>query len=98
MKQAAIDIGDALQKKDDYHLVVVRSTVVPGTSRNMVGKNLVSHSGKELGKDIGLVMQPEFLAEGRSIEDTFWPDRIVIGEYDERSGDVLQKLYEDFYE
>lgn len=97
MKEAAIDIGDTLQKKDDYHLVVVRSTVVPGTSRNMVGKNLVDHSGKELGKNIGLVMQPEFLAEGRSIEDTFWPDRIIIGEYDERSGDVLQKLYEDFY-
>ena len=97
MEQAAKDIGDALQKKDDYHLVVVRSTVVPGTSRNMVGKNLVAHSGKQLGKDIGLVMQPEFLAEGRSIEDTFWPDRIVIGEYDEKSGDVLQKLYEDFY-
>ncbi|MCG3215479.1 MAG: UDP-glucose/GDP-mannose dehydrogenase family protein [Candidatus Heimdallarchaeota archaeon] len=97
MKQAGTDIGKALAKKDDYHLVAVRSTVVPGTSRNMVGKELTELSGKELGKDIGLVMQPEFLAEGRSIEDTFWPDRIVIGEYDERSGETLQKLYERFY-
>jgi UDPglucose 6-dehydrogenase len=97
MKQAAIDIGKALKKKKGYHLVVVRSTVVPGTSRNMVGEHLVRQSGKKLGKDIGLVMQPEFLAEGRSIKDTFWPDRIIIGEYDNQSGDVLQKLYEDFY-
>lgn len=97
MEQAAVDIGKALVKKDGYHLVVVRSTVVPGTSRNMVGKQLINHSGKELGKDIGLIMQPEFLAEGRSIEDTFWPDRVVIGEYDEKSGDLLQELYEEFY-
>jgi UDPglucose 6-dehydrogenase len=97
MKQAAIDIGKALQKKKSYHLVVVRSTVVPGTSRNMVGKYLVEQSGKKLGKNIGLVMQPEFLAEGRSIMDTFRPDRIIIGEYDKQSGDTLQKLYEDFY-
>ena len=97
MEQAAIDIGDALKKKKGYHLTVVRSTVVPGTSRNLVGRNLSEKSRKELGEEIGLVMQPEFLAEGRSIEDTFWPDRIIIGEYDERSGDVLQKLYEDFY-
>ena len=97
MEQAAKDIGTALKKKDGYHLVVVRSTVVPGTSRDLVGSNLVANSGKQLGKEIGLIMQPEFLAEGRSIEDTFWPDRIIIGEFDERSGDTLQKLYEDFY-
>lgn len=97
MEQAAIDIGKTLVKKNSFHLVVVRSTVVPGTSRNMVGKQLKNHSGKELGKDIGLIMQPEFLAEGRSIEDTFWPDRVVIGEYDEKSGDLLQELYEEFY-
>ncbi|NPD88784.1 MAG: UDP-glucose/GDP-mannose dehydrogenase family protein [Asgard group archaeon] len=97
MEQAAIDIGKALVKKNSYHLVVVRSTVVPGTSRNMVGKQLQNHSGKELGKEIGLIMQPEFLAEGRSIEDTFWPDRVVIGEYDKKSGDLLQELYEEFY-
>ncbi|MHA1668218.1 MAG: UDP-glucose dehydrogenase family protein [Candidatus Heimdallarchaeaceae archaeon] len=97
MKQAGVDIGKALAKKDEYHLVVVRSTVVPGTSRNMVGKELEDYSGKKLGEQIGLVMQPEFLAEGRSIEDTFWPDRIVIGEYDKRSGDTLKKLYEEFY-
>ncbi len=97
MRQAGEDIGKALVNKDDYHLVVVRSTVVPGTSRNMVGKALIENSGKQIGKNIGLCMQPEFLAEGRSIEDTFWPDRIIIGEYDEQSGTVLQELYEEFY-
>ncbi|MFX1597333.1 MAG: UDP-glucose dehydrogenase family protein, partial [Promethearchaeota archaeon] len=52
---------------------------------------------KEPGKDFGLCMQPEFLAEGRSIEDTLHPDRIVIGEFDEKSGAMLQEFYEYFY-
>ncbi|MFW9938152.1 MAG: UDP-glucose dehydrogenase family protein, partial [Candidatus Thorarchaeota archaeon] len=54
-------------------------------------------SGKEPGKDFGLCMQPEFLAEGRSIEDTLNPDRIVIGEFDGKSGAMLQEFYEYFY-
>ena len=91
------EIGEALKKSDKYHLIVVRSTVVPGTTRNLVGKTITDVSGKEPGKDFGLCMQPEFLAEGRSIEDTLRPDRIIIGEVDERSGAMLQELYEYFY-
>ncbi len=97
IKSTAREIGEALKIKDKYHLVVVRSTVVPGTTRNMVAKLITEVSGKEPGKDYGLCMQPEFLAEGRSIEDTLHPDRIVIGEFDEKSGAMLQEFYEYFY-
>ena len=97
IESTAREIGESLKKMDKYHLVVVRSTVVPGTTRNLVGKIITEISGKEPGKDFGLCMQPEFLAEGRSIEDTLYPDRIVIGEFDERSGAMLQEFYEYFY-
>jgi len=97
IESTAREIGEALKQKDRYHLVVVRSTVVPGTTRNLVNKTINNISGKEPGKDYGLCMQPEFLAEGRSIEDTLHPDRIVIGEFDEKSGMMLQEFYEYFY-
>jgi len=97
IESTAREIGEALKQKDKYHLVVVRSTVVPGTTRNLVGKIITEVSGKVPGKDFGLCMQPEFLAEGRSIEDTLRPDRIVIGQIDERSGAMLQEFYEYFY-
>ncbi|MFX1255216.1 MAG: UDP-glucose dehydrogenase family protein [Promethearchaeota archaeon] len=97
VKSTAKEIGEALVKKNDYHLVVVRSTVVPGTTMNLVGRIITETSGKKLGKDFGLVMQPEFLAEGRSIQDTLYPDRIIIGELDQKSGDILVELYEEFY-
>ncbi|MFX1499064.1 MAG: UDP-glucose dehydrogenase family protein [Promethearchaeota archaeon] len=97
IESTAKEIGRALKQKDSYHLVVVRSTVVPGTTRNLVGEIISQISGKQIGKDVGLIMQPEFLAEGRSIEDTLHPDRIIIGEYDKKSGDILQEFYEYFY-
>jgi UDPglucose 6-dehydrogenase len=97
IESTAREIGEALKQKDKYHLVVVRSTVVPGTTRNLVGKIITEVSGKLPGRDFGLCMQPEFLAEGRSIKDTLLPDRIVIGEIDEKSGAMLQEFYEYFY-
>ena len=97
IESTAREIGEALKKSDKYHLIVVRSTVVPGTTRNLVGKIITEVSGKVPGKDFGLCMQPEFLAEGRSIEDTLRPDRIVIGSIDDKSGAMLQEFYEYFY-
>jgi nucleotide sugar dehydrogenase len=91
------DIGMALAVKNSYHLIVDRSTVVPGTTRNMIGKNIERESKKTMGEEFGLCMQPEFLAEGRAVEDTYYPDRIIIGELDEKSGSMLEKLYQDFY-
>lgn len=97
IRKAAQEIGDSLAKKERYHLVVVKSTVIPGTTQNVVKPILQKHSGKKCGRDFGLCMNPEFLREGSAVEDTLHPDKIVIGEHDETSGDILQSLYEDFY-
>lgn len=97
IKNSAREIGEALPKKDGYHLVVVKSTVPPGTTEHVVKPILEKNSGKKAGRDFGLCMNPEFLREGSAIYDTLKPDRVVIGEYDERSGETLEVLYRDFY-
>jgi UDPglucose 6-dehydrogenase len=78
--------------------VVVKSTVVPGTTENVVKPLLEKHSRKHCGFDFGLCMSPEFLREGSALYDTLHPDRIVIGEHDKKSGDTLDVLCRDFYE
>jgi len=97
IKNSAIEIGEALNKKDTYHLVVVKSTVVPGTTENIVKPLLEKHSNKQCGSDFGLCMNPEFLREGSALHDTLHLDRIIIGEHDEKSGDTLNALYKEFY-
>lgn len=91
------EIGDALKEKNGYHLIVVRSTVIPGTTNGLVKPILEERSGKKAGIDFGLAMQPEFLRQGSAIQDTLNPDRVIIGEYDKKSGDILESLYKDFY-
>jgi UDPglucose 6-dehydrogenase len=97
IKNCSKEIGRALNNKDEYHLIVDRSTVVPGTTRNIIGYNIEKESGKKMGKDFGLCMQPEFLREGNSVYDTLHPNRIVIGEYDKKSGDLLEEAWKIFY-
>jgi len=97
VKNSVIKIGGALNKKDTYHLVVVKSTVVPGTTENVVKPLLEKHSKKHCGSDFGLCMNPEFLREGSALHDTLHPDRIIIGGYDKKSGDTLDAIYRDFY-
>jgi UDPglucose 6-dehydrogenase len=97
VRESAAEIGKALKKKDDYHLVVVKSTVIPGATENLVRPIIEKNSGKAAGDDFGLVMSPEFLREGSAVYDTFHPDRIVIGEFDEHSGDVFEKLCKQTY-
>jgi len=96
IKDVTIEIAKVLREKDNYHLIVVKSTVLPGTSRDVVLPLLEKHSGKKVGKDFGLAMNPEFLREGIAINDFLNPDRIVIGAYDDKSRDILRKLYKDF--
>lgn len=91
------DVGKALGQKDSYHVVVIKSTVVPGTTQNLVKPILEKESGKKCGSDFGLCMNPEFLRQGSAFEDTLRTDRIVIGEHDKKSGDVLESIYKDFY-
>jgi len=96
IESSAREIGGALNKKDAYHLVVVKSTVVPGTTENMVKPSIEKSSGKRCGVDFGLCMNPEFLREGSALYDTLHPDRVIIGEHDEKSGDILESVYRDF--
>jgi UDPglucose 6-dehydrogenase len=97
IRNSTREIGEALKKKDPYHLVVVKSTVVPGTTEKVVKPLLEKNSNKHCGSDFGLCMNPEFLREGSALHDTLNPDRIIIGEHDKKSGETLEILYRDFY-
>ena len=96
VKEVSRQIGVALSKKKTYHVVVVKSTVVPGTTDTVVLPLLEQHSGKKAGTDFGVGMNPEFLTEGQAIEDFMNPDRIVLGGIDDRSVGTLDRLYEGF--
>ncbi len=97
VKTCAENIGDALKEKEDYHLVVVKSTVEPRTTMDLVLPILKERSGKIPDKDFGVAHNPEFLREGCAIEDSFGPDRIVIGVTNERSREILMNLYKEFF-
>lgn len=97
VKDTTIEIGNALRRKSGYHLVAIRSTVVPGTTDNLVRSTIEKSSQKKAGRDFGLVMQPEFLRQGSAIHDTVNPDRIVIGQYDQKSGETLMNVYRNFF-
>ena len=97
IENCAREIGKALNEKNTYHLVVVKSTVVPGTTQNAVKPTLEKHSNKICGTEFGLCMNPEFLREGSALYDTLQPDRLIIGEHDEKSGDTLEALYQEFF-
>ena len=95
---ASREIGEVLRKKDSYHVVVVKSTVVPGTTDGCVRAALESASGKKAGRDFGLGMNPEFLSEGEAVHDFLIPDRLVLGGIDDRSIDLLDEVYRPFPE
>ena len=97
IRETAEAIGEAMRETTGYQLVVVKSTVPPGTTENVVKPILEEHCGKNAGKDFGLAMSPEFLREGSSLYDVSNPDRIVIGELDERSGNCLEELCREAY-
>jgi UDPglucose 6-dehydrogenase len=97
VKKSVEDIGSAIKGAHDYHVVVVKSTVVPGTATEVVRPILESSSGRTYGEDLGLCSNPEFLAEGAAIKGTLQPDKIVIGAVDEKSGDALSRLYRRIY-
>jgi len=94
---AARDLGSALRNKDKYHLVVVKSTVIPGTTTSTVKPVLERESGKTIGQDLGMCANPEFLKEGTAIQDAFNPDKIVIGANDPKSANHLKLLYRRFH-
>jgi UDPglucose 6-dehydrogenase len=96
IRAAATQIGEVLRDKDGYHVVVVKSTVVPGTTEEVVLPLLEEASGKRAGADLGVGMNPEFLREGAAVRDFMEPDRIVLGGIDDRTVAVLAEVYAPF--
>src|SRR5271165_1736251 len=88
-------IGKALRNKSTYHLVVLTSTVMPGSTAGEIKSALESASGKRCGVDFGLCYSPEFIALGTVIRDFYYPDFLLIGESDPRSGEMLSDIYKN---
>jgi UDPglucose 6-dehydrogenase len=97
VKAAASQIGACLPR-DRFHVVCVKSTVVPGTTTDVVGPLLEAASGLKAEIDFGLCMNPEFLAEGTAVRDFMHPDRIVIGTRGQQTEAVMRELYSPFSE
>jgi len=96
VRRAILEIAEALQKKRKYHLIVVRSTILPSTTRTEIVPLLRKRSQLVPGKEFGICMNPEFMRKESSLNDFLNPWRILIGEFDERSGDILEELYTPF--
>lgn len=88
-------IGASLKRKNRFHVVVARSTMLPGSMANVVIPTLEAASGKKAGKDFGVCNNPEFLREGTAVYDFYHPPKTLIGEIDRNSGDLLARLYEN---
>jgi UDPglucose 6-dehydrogenase len=92
IESASTSIGESLKNTSPYCVVVVKSTVPPGTTEKIVRPAVLRASGKT-EEEIGFAMNPEFLREGRAVEDFMHPDRIVIGSSDPRAGDRVAEVY-----
>ena len=91
--QAMESLGEALRDKKGYHMVVITSTVMPGTTGGEIKAALEAASGRKVGPDLGLCYNPEFIALGSVVRDMLYPDSILIGESDAKAGDMLQTIY-----
>lgn len=96
IRAAAREIGEQLKSLGRFHVVTVKSTVVPMTTDTVVRQELEAASGLLAGRDFGLAMNPEFLREGCAVEDFTNPDRIVLGALDARSHEILAQMYAGF--
>ncbi|MDR0470860.1 MAG: UDP-glucose/GDP-mannose dehydrogenase family protein [Nitrososphaerota archaeon] len=97
IKSAVAAIGKALKQKSSYHLIIIKSTVVPGTTQNVLLPLLELESAKKCSVDFGLCVNPEFLRQGSAFHDTLHVDRIIIGSPDQQTSRRLEVLYQDIY-
>jgi UDPglucose 6-dehydrogenase len=86
-------IGAALKTKQGYHVVVVTSTVMPGSTEGELQSCLEKASGRRVGVDLGLCYNPEFIALGSVVHDMLHPDMILIGQSDSKAGEMLERVY-----
>lgn len=87
------EIGQALRKKNSFHLIVLRSTVLPGTAETIVVPTLEKASGKKMGKDFGVCVNPEFMREGTAVADFLEPSITIIGASEPDHSRILRELY-----
>lgn len=98
MEAAAESLGSALADKQGSHLVVVKSTVIPGTTEDLISPIIAEASGKTIGEDIHVAMNPEFLREGTAVTDFLEPDKIVFGSNSDAALNTLNKVFEPLVE
>jgi UDPglucose 6-dehydrogenase len=91
---AVESVGAALRRKTGYHVVVITSTVMPGSTGGEIRAVLEAESGRRVGETLGLCYNPEFIALGSVVRDMLTPDMILIGESDPKAGDVLERIYD----
>jgi len=96
IKAATILLGKRLALTDQYHVVVVKSTVIPGTTENVIIPLLEEHSGKKVGQAFGVSFNPEYLRENKASVDAVLPRLILIGQHDSKAGDLVEQLYASF--
>ncbi len=94
VRKVCEEIGSALKEKAVYHVVVARSTMLPGSMRSVVIPTLEEYSGKKAGIDFGVSNNPEFLRESTAVYDYYHPPKTVVGEIDTKAGDVLASIYD----
>ena len=93
VRRVCEQIGAAIQAHAGAPVIVIRSTMLPGTMRELVIPTLEKASGKKAGEEFGLCINPEFLREGTAVHDYYHPPKTVIGEVNRASGDLLAALY-----
>lgn len=90
----AIDkLGAALKRKNGYHVMVITSTVMPGSTGGVIREQLEKASGRKVGPELGLCYNPEFIALGSVVKDMLYPDMILVGQSDDRAGTMLAEVY-----
>ena len=93
IRNVSRELGRALGQQSNYHVVAVRSTMLPGTLESVVLPLIEEESGKQVGSDFGLCVNPEFLREGSAVDDYYHPPYTLIGAWDQKTSEVMENLY-----